>query len=243
MGRKFHIHKKNYYGPQTLYESEWLDIKDNHVYCLVGCNGIGKSTILRQMVHDNEGSLNKTAWDLLENYVSWSWRGLSIFGETKKQEDFNEFYFSANRDTRIGKSFDDVDLQNLWGNFQSTGERNTSNFTSLFKALADSIKQIPGKTYYILLDDFDVGTSIDILQEFVEVVKAIEKLCIKNKVTYYIVITANAYELAKNFTCIDCITMKEVKFNSYEEYSDYVIETRKYKDSRNLKGKRGKDEK
>ena len=75
MGRKFHIHKKNYYGPQVLYKSEWLDLGDSQIYCLVGCNGIGKSTILRQMVHDNEGSLDKTAWDLLENYVGWSWGG------------------------------------------------------------------------------------------------------------------------------------------------------------------------
>lgn len=241
MSRKFHIHKKNYYGPQTLYKSEWLDLEDNQIYCLVGCNGIGKSTILRQMVHDNEGSLDKTAWDLLENYVGWSLRGISLFGEPKKQEDFDEFYFSANRETRIGKNFDDVDLQNIWCNFQSTGESNTSNFTPLFKALADSIKQIPGKTYFIMLDDFDVGTSIDVLQDFVKVVKAIEKLCIKNNIKYYIVITANAYELAKNFRCIDCITMGEVSFNDYEEYSKYVKETRKYKDSRDLKGKRDKD--
>ena len=234
MSKKFHIHKQNYYAPdQKLYKSEYLELEPNQIYCLTGCNGIGKSTILRQMVHDNDGSLDKTAWDLLENYVGWSLRG--IFGESKKQEDFDEFYFSADRDTRIGKRTDDVDIQNIWGNFQSTGERNTSCFTPLFRALADSMKQIQGKTYYILLDDFDVGTSIDVLQEFVEVVRAIEKLCIKNNITYYIVITANAYELAKNFQCIDCITMKPVSFKDYEEYSKYVKETRKYKDTRNKK--------
>lgn len=234
--RIFDIWNRNYYNEdQVLFKGHRLTLYPNKTYCLVGCNGIGKSTILRQMVQDHDSSLDNTAWDMCQNYQFGDLRG--VFSE-KKPEDYNEFYFKANRKTSIGKNLDDLDIRNMWKNFQSTGEGLSSNYTTIFQALVDSFKGLKGKTYYILLDDFDVGTSIDVLKDFVRVVKKVEELCIKNNITYYMVITANAYELAKNFTCIDCITMEEVKFNSYEEYSDYVIETRKYKDIRNANKKK-----
>ena len=49
------------------------------------------------------------------------------------------------------------------------------------------------------------------------------------------VITANSYELARRFKCIDVINMKEISFKDYDDYANYVSETRKYKDTRNKK--------
>ena len=68
--------------------------------------------------------------------------------------------------------------------------------------------------------------------------KIIDKLELKLKklnINYYIVITANSYELARRFKCIDVINMKEISFKDYDDYANYVSETRNYKDTRNKK--------
>ena len=60
--RVFDIYNKNYYMEnEKLFKHNKLFIPENSVSCLVGCNGIGKSTLIHQMINDHENSLNKTA--------------------------------------------------------------------------------------------------------------------------------------------------------------------------------------
>lgn len=51
-------------------------------------------------------------------------------------------------------------------------------------------------------------------------------------IKFYIVLTANSYELARRFYCIDTVSFKSVKFKTYDAYVKYVCKTRKYKDER-----------
>ena len=228
--RTFNIHNKDYYDERQLYQTNKITLKEHSVTCLIGCNGIGKTTLLRQLVHDNDNSLSKTAWDMGQNFkISLG----NIFNnEDDTQDKYSEFYFEANKNTRLGKSLDNYDMHELFGTFQSTGERTTYNFVPIFTAITQSLSQIEGKEYYLLFDDFDVGTSIDVLDDFVKCIEKLQKLLEKHNVTYYIVLTANAYELVKHFTCIDCITMKEKSFTNYEDYANYVNKTREYKEKR-----------
>lgn len=48
----------------------------------------------------------------------------------------------------------------------------------------------------------------------------------------YIVVSANAYELAAGEACFDVIGGKYVRFGSYDEYREFVLKTRKEKDKR-----------
>ena len=231
--RTFNIHNKDYYIEGTLYKANKLTLQANDVYCLVGCNGIGKSTVLYQMIHDNDHSLKKTAYDLKDDYNAFS----NLFNSKKKNE-YNEFYISINKDTKLNIKDDDSILHNLFGNFMSTGEQNVHNILPNLPNIIESLNKLENlenKELYVMIDDLDVGVSIDVLIELAKIIDKLELKLKKLNINYYIVITANSYELARRFKCIDVINMKEISFKDYDDYANYVSETRNYKDTRNKK--------
>lgn len=56
--------------------------------------------------------------------------------------------------------------------------------------------------------------------------------CKKREIELYIVVSANAYELAAGKNCFDVIGGKYVRFGGYDEYREFVLKTRKEKDKR-----------
>lgn len=231
--RTFNIHNKDYYIEGTLYKANKLTLQANDVYCLVGCNGIGKSTVLYQMIHDNDNSLKETAYDLKDDYNAFS----NLFNSKKKNE-YDEFYILINKNTKLCIKDDDSILHNLFGNFMSTGEQNVNNILPNLPNIIESLnklEKLENKELYVMIDDLDVGVSIDVLIELAKIIDKLELKLKKLNINYYIVITANSYELARRFKCIDVINMKEISFKDYDDYANYVSETRKYKDTRNKK--------
>ena len=231
--RTFNIHNKDYYIEGTLYKANKLTLQANDVYCLVGCNGIGKSTVLYQMIHDNDNSLKETAYDLKDDYNAFS----NLFNSKKKNE-YDEFYILINKNTKLCIKDDDSILHNLFGNFMSTGEQNVHNILPNLPNIIESLnklEKLENKELYVMIDDLDVGVSIDVLIELAKIIDKLELKLKKLNINYYIVITANSYELARRFKCIDVINMKEISFKDYDDYANYVSETRKYKDTRNKK--------
>lgn len=236
--RAFDIYNKNYYNEnQTLYKSNKLVLQANNVYCLVGCNGLGKSTILHQMIYDHSNSLNKTATDINSIINPNPFMGNLI----KDKEDYKEFYILLNSQTLPTRyQVEDNDVYSIFGNFISTGENTIHNLSPSLKSIFNVVKTLKDKEVYILLDDLDVGVSIDVLIELSQVINRLELLLKDLNINYYIVITANSYELAKRFKCIDTITMQDITFKDYEEYAKYVYDTRKYKDTRDKVNQNGK---
>lgn len=232
--RTFNIHNKNYYAEKsTLYKANKLTLQSNNVYCLVGCNGVGKSTILHQMIHDNDNSLDKTAYDLKNDYSLF----INLYDEKNKNE-YDDFYILINKNTKLYTNEDERMINKLLGNFISTGEQNVHNILpNIVKTIEslNNLEKLESKNLYIMIDDLDVGVSIDVLIELAKIIDKLELKLKKLNVNYYIVITANSYELARRFKCIDVISMKEISFKDYDDYSNYVSETRKYKDTRNAK--------
>ena len=87
--RTFEIYNENYYSEnQKLYKSNKLVLQSNNVYCLVGCNGLGKSTILHQMIYDHDNSLDNTAFDIDSIINPFSF----MRDVEKDKENYNEFY-------------------------------------------------------------------------------------------------------------------------------------------------------
>lgn len=232
--RTFNIYNKNYYDENdTLYKANKLTLQSNNVYCLVGCNGIGKSTILHQMIYDNDNSLDKTAYDLKNDYGLF----INLYDEKNKNE-YDDFYILINKNTKLYTNEDERMLNKLLGNFISTGEQNVHNILpNIVKTIEslNNLEKLESKNLYIMIDDLDVGVSIDVLIELAKIIDKLELKLKKLNVNYYIVITANSYELARRFKCIDVVNMKEISFKDYDDYSNYVSETRKYKDTRNAK--------
>ena len=228
--RVFDIYNKNYYNEnQTLYKSNKLVLQVNNVYCLVGCNGLGKSTILHQMIYDHDNSLDNTALDIDSIINPFSF----MRNVEKDKEKYNEFYILLNNKTRPTiNNVEDTSLYNILSNFISTGENTIHNLSPNLKSIFNVIKTLENKEVYIMLDDLDVGVSVDVLIELSQVINRLELLLKDLNINYYIVITANSYELAKRFKCIDTITMEEVSFKDYGDYLKYVCNTRLYKDTR-----------
>lgn len=234
--RTFNIHNKNYYDGETLYKANKLTLQANNVYCLVGCNGIGKSTIIHQMIYDHNKSLSKTAYDLKNDYNTF----YNIFngGIEKDKTEYNEFYISIDKDTDLHIKEHDSIMHELFGNYMSTGEQNIHNIVPNLPKIIESLnklEKLENKELYVMIDDLDVGVSIDVLIELAKIIDKLELKLKKLNINYYIVITANSYELARRFKCIDVINMKEISFKDYDDYANYVSETRKYKDTRNKK--------
>lgn len=228
--RVFEIYNENYHNEnQTLYKSNKLVLQANNVYCLVGCNGLGKSTILHQMIYDHHNSLNKTAFDIGSIINPYS-----LMGNLKKgKENYEEFYILLNNQTYPTRyQVEDNDVYSIFGKFKSKGENTIHNLSPSLKSIFNVVKTLKDKEVYILLDDLDVGVSVDVLIELSGVINRLELLLKDLNINYYIVITANSYELAKRFKCIDTITMEEVSFKDYGDYLKYVCNTRLYKDTR-----------
>lgn len=235
--RVFDIYNKNYYNEnQTLYKSNKLVLQANNVYCLVGCNGLGKSTILHQMIYDHDNSLDNTAFDIDSIINPFSF----MRDVEKDKEKYNEFYILLNSKTKPTiNNVEDTSIYNILSNFISTGENTIHNLSPSLKSIFNIVKTLENKEVYILLDDLDVGVSVDVLIELSQVINRLELLLKDLNINYYIVITANSYELAKRFKCIDIITMEEVSFKDYEDYVKYIYDTRKYKDTRDMVNQNG----
>ena len=56
----------------------------------------------------------------------------------------------------------------------------------------------------------------------------------------YIVVSANEYELARGENCFDVYNGKYIQFEDYEDYRNFILNTRNIKDKRVYK-KRGEN--
>lgn len=242
---RFKIHTRNYYDEdQVLYKGRGreghIDIEFGHVYALVGCNGLGKSTLIRQICHDCDTSLDRFAHNLLDDY-----NGLSTFARFfSDQEEAKEpetFYLPIDRSSNV-RGFDtDSLVAEAASYFMSTGESLAHDLSPCLAIVKRELPRLKGKEIYILLDDLDVGVSLDVIEDERCVIDAMARDLEANGTRYAILVAANNYELAKGLECINCADLSPVSFGSYEEYRDFVLSARKWKDARdarNLEAKR-----
>lgn len=166
---------------------------------LVGCNGAGKSTILKNIKHRcKTGDID---------YVSYD-----------NQHDGADVLKS-----KAGMIGDFSLMANLM--CASEGEGISLAFGDFVKSLRGFIhKKNKNPEKWILIDALDSGFSIDNILE----VKKMFELIIKDKPSdteVYIVVSANAYEVANGEDCINVRTGKHIKFANYEEYKQTILDS------------------
>jgi hypothetical protein len=88
------------------------------------------------------------------------------------------------------------------------------------------------KERVLLFDAVDSGLSVDSIVEVKEMFTAIEEYSKQMGMDVYIVIAANEYELARNSNCFDVNDGKYVTFADYEEYRNFIINSRLKKEKR-----------
>ena len=90
-------------------------------------------------------------------------------------------------------------------------------------------KEPSTKDRILLFDAIDSGLSIDQVRDLKEYFfKGI--LESYNNDNLYIVISANEYELCKDYSCFNVTDGKYVEINNYEDYTKEILKTRTYKD-------------
>lgn len=245
MSRKFKLIKDYYDEGYDLYKKSTITLNPG-VTVLVGCNGSGKTTMLRSM----ESQLKKEnipviTFDNLKDGGSRAMSAASFYGNIGFMATAMASSEGENIVMNVGnlasilrnfiligevasesKRFSDSFAKSLWGDKKQEKEKKK--------------KEIP-KERWILLDAVDSGLSVD---NVVDIKEQLFKTILAEKFDgeIYIVISANEYELARGEDCFDVYNGKYVKFSNYEEYRNFILKSREIKDSRWAdEGEKGKD--
>ena len=191
---------------------------------LVGCNGAGKSTTIRQIYDkltaddrpvfrfDNISSGGNSFYSgLLEGYYPGGIKVLSSLVSSSEGEKIR---------------------QNL------AIEAKTGLNMALKKA-----KESGDKELFLLFDAIDSGASIDNIIE----VKDFFKLIIqdqkeRNDIDVFVIVSANSYEMASGEACYDIAHNKYITFKDYDDYKKFIIKSRKFKNRRLEKFYKKKEE-
>ena len=231
MSRKFTLERDYYDEGFNLYKKKIITIKPG-VTVFVGCNGIGKSALLRQ-IKDNLKKDN-TPCISFDNLKDGGGHAVSEAGF------YGNFGFMA---TAMCSSEGENIVMNMGnlaariGKFVKDGEDPKEK---KYSQLARSIAQINGeeidepeipKERWILLDAVDSGLSVDNIVDIKEqLFKTILEYNYGNEI--YIVVSANEYEMARGEQCFDVYNGKYVTFKDYEEYRDLVLQSKEWKNHR-----------
>ncbi len=230
MSRKFKLWKDPYDCGLNLYKKRIIEIRPG-VTVLVGCNGIGKSTLLKNI----KESLKK------ENIPVLYFDNLYEGGSQARSEkvfsgDFSFIAQSMNSSEGENIILNICNLAEKIGIFVKTGIYNKRNnvFAEIFKD-QDREKQTIEllEERWILLDAVDSGMSVD---NIVDLKEELFHTIIQynNDKEIYILISANEYELANGEQCFDVYNGRYTRFKDYEEYRNMILNSRKWKDKRNL---------
>lgn len=205
MGRKFKIDNDAYGEGIKMYNKATIELVPG-VTVLVGCNGAGKSTLLKQLYR----MVQK------ENIPCVMFDNLKDGGDRARIS--AEFYGDI---TFLGTSLCSSEGENIRLNMQ----RFSDMIIKMFKGNPHD------QEYWIFADAVDSGFSIDNIVELKENLFE-EILDVHKKKDVYIVVSANAYEMARGENCFDVVNGRYVPIKSYEKYRSVVLKSRDKKNKR-----------
>lgn len=188
-----------------LFSKSIIQLKKG-VTVFTGCNGYGKSTMLRCI----KNYLNKQSID----YIFYD----NLFDGGLNARSAAEFYGTMDLLASMMCS--------------SEGENIVINLGTQAGKIGAWIRKHPEyEEYFILFDAIDSGLSID---NIIDVKKHLFNTILKynKEKNVYIVVSANSYEMCAGENCFDVNECKYITFNDYKEYKKYILETKKIKEDR-----------
>lgn len=214
---EFEIERRPY--DRELFTKDTLELNPNTITCLVGCNGSGKTTLVFEIKH----RLDKL--EAVDVCVGYPHKGIH-----NDELDFaKKEYFYADFSKKTDDSKDGFDWMMLKANvaYSSTGEGISYRLGRTLERLGRAVHdpELKGKSLFVFFDDCDAGTSLDKIVEIKDVFNLIAEDCQKQGINYYIVITANSFEMCRDIDCISVHDFKHLKFTDYEEYKNFVLES------------------
>ena len=180
----------------SLHKPFFLTLKPGYT-ALVGPNGAGKTTMLLQL---------REYAQYAQDIIVWKYSNLLDGGDNAKQ------MYDFNNETSLL----------IAAITSSEGEEIAVHFGQAVRKLGQACKKAKdeGKEIFVLLDSLDSGASIDRMRELLSLFKMVIG---DMGESVYIIAAVNSYEMTMApARCINVRTGKEVKFNSYENYADFI---------------------
>ena len=213
--------KDPYYEGEKIFHKNSFVLEPNTVTCLVGCNGSGKSTIVDQIICSTKAEQIET--DTVYVDLRGALRSIAGRGEGEKPK---YYYFLFNKKTETASKFEDHIFNKIGESSVSTGEHIVNRYSNSLPILGSWIRSHNNEKLFVIFDDCDAGTSIDMIDEIKDVFQLIINDCVKYDIEYYIILTANSFELAKDFDCLSVIDFKHRHFKTYQSFKTFVLKTR-----------------
>ena len=208
MSRIFKIHKDYCDIGCNIYKYNELTLEPG-VTVLVGCNGMGKTTLLHQL----EASLKK------EEIPVFKFDNLAEGGSRAR----SKFGFHQNFEL-LATALCSSEGENIVINMGQTA--------GAIGAFTREYKDSP--ELWILFDAIDSGLSVD---NVVDIKEYLFKTIFEHNKDkdVYIVVSANEYELARGENCLDVYSGKIMQFKDYEDYRSFILKSKAQKDKRKYK--------
>lgn len=186
---------------------------------LVGCNGIGKTTLLKY----------------IQGYVAKEDpKAFLIAPNTKSEKEILIANFYSSGEMQSSNAWDLI--RKLQFYIRAKGHEDTAvpHPPYAIQSMLDCIRR--SDKVIVFGDNLDGCLSIDEIRAFQ---RSLRECLNKFKkahptIPIYVILTGNSFEMVYDNLCIDAKTMKVMKFLKYEEYAGYVMH------SRNLKNRREK---
>lgn len=234
MSRKFQLERDCYDEGFNLYKKKIIEIKSG-VTVLVGCNGIGKTTLLKQI--RDKLKENKIPYIMFDNLRDGGSKAIS------EASFYSDFVFMANAIQSSEGENIVMNLEKLAARLGEFVEKGEDPKEKKFNKLVKAIKEINGEDIveseiinerWILLDAVDSGLSVDNIVDLKEqLFKTILEYNYENEV--YIIVSANEYEMVRNEQCFDVYNGKYINIKDYEEYRNLVLQSKEWKYQRSQK--------
>lgn len=200
---------KRPYDNRILYDKTTVDLKEG-INILCGCNGSGKTTLLKTIERKIEDRCEKDNTIKLITFDDDGMDGRYHADKLFKAENFEGL------------------VRDKWS---SEGERRFDRLSYVISRVGQAVRD-KYKTIVCLVDGIDSGLSIDLLHEYVDGLKYVEDRIKKDGVEFYFVMSTNQYEMTKDFRNIDITTLKDISFKDYEEYKNFIMNSKEEKDRR-----------
>lgn len=206
MDKLFNIKKSPYMKGQQIFDKNLVRIHEG-ITVLVGCNGSGKTSMLRQM---RKQLKDENAAVLYYDYA-------------KVRESKDRMLQDGEIPTAQFAS---------WVS-DSEGEQIVVAVSLLARSIGAFVRGHAGEDIYILADAIDSGLSIDNIDCVKRLLFATIVEDVRAKGHHaYVIVTANSYEMAAGVQCIEASTCQEKNFSSYGEYRQFILLSAAKKENR-----------
>lgn len=206
--KKFKIARDPYNEKEYLFNKEEISINEG-ITVLVGCNGTGKSTL-------QQAILKQLKKEKIQ-YVYWD--------NHKDDKDTDAGYLAMKGDYGL-----------LANNFAaSEGEQIANKLDRIVAKTGNVVRSLrkEDNQFWLIMDAVDSGYSVDNIVELKDFIKNVLIPDLKDsKKKCYVLISANEYEMARDEACFDVHNCEYIKFGDYEEYRNFILNSKKTKNKR-----------